>query len=299
MVNIKDNYEVYNDYNISLEYAKGLLPQKLNNKLIIHYYWRVPLDFGRKQLLAVKSALVANYDLHKDNLEINLWSNVDLSDNEILAPLKKFINIKIWNPIEEIKGTILEPHIEYYKKNIIQDDRNWIAGDFFRLLCLHKYGGFYFDVDVLVLRDLSPLQNYEFLYQWGSSGTTPMEPTIFYNGAIMRLEKNSSASTKLVLKTLDIIPVPLTTSWSSTLYSMIEDDNLHYFPCAWFNPEWCLKDPSFDFQPFKNNGHNNLFEGSFTWHWHNKWTEEIQVGSKFQILEEQINEKFNIINCEV
>ena len=296
MVNINNNYDLYDKYTSGLEYAKKLIPSTLNNKLIINYYWRVPLEFSRKQLLAVKSALVANYELNKDNLEINLWSNVDLSNNEYLEPLKKLINIKIWDPIEEIKGTILEPYIDYYKRTIIEDSRNWIAGDFFRLLCLHKYGGFYFDMDVLILRDLSPLNNYEFLYQWGSSGTQPSEPNIFFNGAIMRLNKGSQASEKLIKETLSIVPAPETTAWSSTLYSRIQDNNLNYFPCAWFNTEWCLKTPSYNFDAFKSSGRTDLFEGAFTWHWHNKWNDEIEIGSKWQILEEKINKKFLKIN---
>ena len=248
------------------------------------------MEFGRKQVLPIKSAIVNNYELNKDNLEINLWSNVDLSDNEFLLPIKNFINIKMWDPFEEMKGTILESHINYYKNNIVYDDKNWISGDFFRLLCLHKYGGFYFDMDVLILRDLSPLNNYEFLYQWGASGTQTSEPNIFYNGAIMRLDKKSNASLKLLKETLNINSGG-GTQWSSTLYPRIQDDNLNYFPCAWFNTEWTLKDPSYNFDPFKKSGRNDLFDGAFTWHWHNKWNDEIEIDSKWQILEEIIEEK--------
>jgi hypothetical protein len=297
MVNIRDNYELYNNFGTSLDFAKNLKPFKSESKIVIHFYWRVPLDFGRKQVLPIKSALVNNYELNKDNLEINLWSNIDLSDNEYLSPIKDFINIKVWNPLEEIKGTILEEHLDYYKRSIRHDDRNWIAGDFFRLLCLHKYGGFYFDMDVLILRDLSPLNKYEFLYQWGSSGTTTQEPSIFYNGAIMRLDKESTASIKLLKETLNISSAAQSTNWSSTLYSNIKDDNLNYLPCAWFNTEWCLKDPNYTMTAFKKEEKFRSFDGAFTWHWHNKWHDEIEVGSKFQILEEIIEKKLKkIIN---
>jgi len=293
MVNIKDNYELYDDFKLSLEYAKNIVPIKEESKMILHFYWRVPLEFGRKQVLPIKSALVNNYDLNKDNLEINLWSNVDLSNNVYLSSIKDFINIKVWDPLEEIKGTILEEHIDYYRDNIKFDDRNWIEGDFFRLLCLHKYGGFYFDMDVLILRDLSPLNKYEFLYQWGSSGTTEQEPNIFYNGAVMRLDKQSSASSKLLEQTLIVRSARETTNWSSTIYSNVKDDNLYHLPCAWFNTEWCLKDPNYIMTPFKRESEVKLFDGSFTWHWHNRWSDEIEEGSKFYILECDINNKFN------
>lgn len=302
MIDIKSNYELYSDTKKSLDFAKKLIPIKSDKKIVIHFYWRVPLDFGRKQVLPIKSALINNYELNRENLEINLWSNADLSENEYLKPIKKFINIKVWNPIDEIKGTILEENIDYYKQNITYDDRNWIASDFFRLLCLHKYGGFYFDMDVLILRDLSPLNNLEFLYQWGSSGTTSNEPNIFYNGAIMRLDKESSASIKLLKETLNLRSAGGTTNWSSTIYSKINDDNIKYLPCAWFNTEWSLSDKdrlfyynkiNYEMTSFKKEDNINLFDGAFTWHWHNKWYDNIEEGSKFEILEKIINEKIN------
>ena len=30
-----------------------------------------------------------------------------------------------------------------------------------------------------------------------------------------------------------------------------------------------------------------MFDGAFTWHWHNRWDDVIEIGSKFQILEEK------------
>ena len=38
-----------------------------------------------------------------------------------------------------------------------------------------------------------------------------------------------------------------------------------------------------------------LFDGAFTWHWHNKWDDLIEAGSKFDILEKKINAKFNAL----
>jgi hypothetical protein len=80
------------------------------------------------------------------------------------------------------------------KPNEINDSNCYLEGDVFRLLVLHKYGGIYIDMDVLILRDLSPLNELEFLYQWGTSGFNSNEPEMTMNGAIMRLDKNSSLS---------------------------------------------------------------------------------------------------------
>ena len=61
------------------------------------------------------------------------------------------------------------------------------------------------------------------------------------------------------------------------------------FPSAFFNTEWQMKEP---FEPFKKTpGSTNLYEGAFAWHWHNRWDEPIQQGSKFQLIEARIDEK--------
>ena len=67
------------NYSNSLEYAKNL-EKRDDDKLVFHSFWRVPREFGLKQVSVIKSIIVAHK--HKlDKVEINLWSNVDLSNN--------------------------------------------------------------------------------------------------------------------------------------------------------------------------------------------------------------------------
>jgi hypothetical protein len=46
-----------------------------------------------------------------------------------------------------------------------------------------------------------------------------------------------------------------------------------------------------------NNKTDHLYDGVFSWHWHNGWREEIEVGSKWEILEsrfdKEVKEKIN------
>ena len=59
------------------------------------------------------------------------------------------------------------------------------------------------------------------------------------------------------------------------------------FPSPFFNTEW-QADPAFE--PFKNTPQStNLYEGAFAWHWHNRWEQPIEPGSKFQLLESRID----------
>ena len=94
------------DYINSLNYAKNLKCSN-NNKIVFHCLWKVPQDFGRKQFATLKSIIINHKDII-DTVEINLWSNVDLSENIFLKEIKKFITLRKWDLHEEIKNTILE-----------------------------------------------------------------------------------------------------------------------------------------------------------------------------------------------
>lgn len=275
----------------SLRYAKNLPTPEWNEETTFHFYWRVPREFGRKQALPVKSAITTQ-DLSKT--KIVLWSNVDLSDNPYVKPMLPFIQHKIWDLNKEIKDTPLENSSTM--RGIVDDYLCYLGGDIFRLLCLHKYGGVYIDMDVVVLRDFSPILPHEFMYQWGSSGTTSSEPVIKQNGAIMRLKANSKLSIDL-LEELKTTPAqPNSTCWGTQLYHKVWNKNKDWLtlPCAWFNTEWGM---SKTIQPFKKNFEGNdsseLFDGAFTWHWHNKWDEPIEDGCKFHILENIVENNFN------
>ena len=289
---IENNFNLYRSnkemYLKSLNYAKNLTSNNVcNKKLIFHLLWRVPKEFGRKQAAVLKSIIVHHY---YDNLELNLWSNVDLSKNEYLLDISKFINFKYWNFDIEKKGTILENY-KHITNNIVYDSTCYIESDIFRLLILHKYGGFYIDMDVLVLRNMLPLNDYEFLYQWGTSGNNNEQ--FGMNNAIIKIDKNSSLSNEF-LELLCISNLNKnTTCCGNQLFSKLKKNNILVLPCIWFNSEWGFEDTILE--PFKKHHKIDLFDGAFTWHWHNRWDDLIEHGSKFQILEEKHNNMFNDI----
>jgi hypothetical protein len=279
----------------SLEFAKNLPNTGFNEPTTFHFYWRVPKDFSRKQVLPIKSSIVTQ---NRSHTKFILWSNIDLSDNEFVKPLLPYIETRIWDLKEESKDTPL--HNSNTLKGVVDDPLCYLGGDLFRLLCLHKYGGVYIDMDVVVLRDFEPILQHEFMYQWGSTGTgNPNEPFLKQNGAIMRLKQKSELSFDLLNELLKTPANPDTTCWGSDLYHKVWQKNKNWitFPCAWFNTEWGM---SRTIQPFKKNFEGNesseLFDGAFTWHWHNKWDQPIEDGCKFQILESLIEEKFEKIN---
>jgi len=289
MINIEANKELYLFDSIervksSLDYAKNLPSSGFQDPVTFHFYWRVPREFSRKQILPIKSAIVSQ---NRKNTKFILWSNIDLSTNPYVEPLLPYIETRIWDVKEESKNTPLD------NTNVLNgqldDSLCYLGGDLFRLLCLHKYGGVYIDMDVVVLRDFEPILQHEFMYQWGSSGTTGSEPELKQNGAVMRLTSYSQLSYDLLNELTNTRANPQTTCWGSELYHKVWRNNKNWitFPCAWFNTEWGLPETE---QPFKKNFEGNesseLFDGAFAWHWHNRWDEEIQDGCKFQILED-------------
>jgi hypothetical protein len=89
------------------------------------------------------------------------------------------------------------------------------------------------------------------------------------------------------------------TNWGAVLFEKVREFNKDWtiFPCAFFDTEWTsntLNENPYLFEPFKNiyteySMHSNL-DGVFTWHWHGRWDEQIELGSKWQILENKFNE---------
>jgi len=240
----------------------------------------VPRDFGRKQKTVLVSIIVNHFNR---DFELNLWSNVDLSNNILLKDIKQYIKFHIWDIQKEKKDTILEA-CEYMDSEVVHDDYCYLEGDIFRLLILNKYGGFYIDMDVLVLRDMSPLNHLEFLYQWGTSIVKDNNTAM--NGAIMRFNKNSLISQEYLELIKVNKPEKNNTSWGTLLYSQLKNNTVLVLPCIWFDSEWGFEDTQLN--PF-NKGRVQFFDGAFTWHWHNRWDDEIQEGSKFNVIEEVHN----------
>jgi hypothetical protein len=74
------------------------------------------------------------------------------------------LEVRVWNPGLEAKGTPVEAMSEKALKS--NDFRNWKGGDLLRIVVLYKYGGLYFDLDVMFARDFAPLFNQDFIYNW-------------------------------------------------------------------------------------------------------------------------------------
>lgn len=298
-INEQNNQDLYYDVDKCVNFCKSIKDTVYENHTDYHMFWNVGLPFSRKQILPIKSYLCTQ---NLKNTTLNIWSNIDLTENEYLKPFLPFIKFKIWDPKIESIGTPIEGRGDILSVN---DSLNWAAGDLFRILSLYNYGGLYVDFDVVFLRDFAPLLDQEFMYKWSFQKE-------MINGAVMRMFKKSQLGLDL-LESISKNPIrPGTTNWSSDLYQRVRNINSNWtvFPCGFFNTEWQIqlspKEKSqnpelvkFITYPFKKTEYsNNLYDGVFSWHWHNNWTVEVENGSKWEILENKFNttikEKFNI-----
>jgi hypothetical protein len=291
------NSEIYYNVDKCVEFCKSIPNVEYKDHTEYHLFWNVGLPFERKQLLPIKSYLCTQ----GKNTTLNVWSNVDLSTNEYIKPYLPYIKTKIWDPIKESKNTPLEKLTGHLTTN---DNLNWAAGDLFRILVLYNYGGLYVDFDVCFLRDFAPLLDVEFMYKWSFQKD-------MINGAVMRMFKGSKLGLD-ILTQMSLHPVrPGTTNWSTDLYQRVRTFNKDWtvYPCGFFNTEWQIfltqdekKDPKnselikFITYPMKKTTiSNTMYDGVFSWHWHNNWQEVIEDGSKWQLLESKFDQELKAI----
>ena len=155
----------------------GLVPlqplpnQSLPEKVVYHVYWRSDLrSMGDRGRLLLESIL-STQDLVRSR--VILWSNGDLmkSSDDVLGPLLgKYItrfSFRILDLKALAAGTPIAGHA--LLENVM-DTRAWVDGDLVRVLVLWHEGGVWVDMDHLVLRDLTPLLENEWVTQWDCYG---------------------------------------------------------------------------------------------------------------------------------
>ncbi|CAG8536843.1 8150_t:CDS:1 [Acaulospora morrowiae] len=271
------------------DFAKSirLKPNQPLERTIYHSYWRIDLQpIGDKQLATLKSFFAtqnANYS------SLILWSNGDLSNDLVLKPLferypDRFKTLK-YDVEAESKGTPIENSGNLH----IEDRHTYLDGDLIRLLVLYNYGGVWFDMDSLFIRDLSPLLEHEWIGQWDC-----FLPEGFpFNGAFMRFRKKSPYVCEL-LSEIAVGPAPRKDSvdWGATLYYKIFRRLIQNGKEPFKIIPWCFTDPSLC---HPSNSMPGAFKESefdkerllqvFAYHWHNQWNKE--KGSIFRFLEQR------------
>ena len=286
-VSLTTHYELYHNWESSLAFCRALPDIAPAEPVTFHMFWRERRGrfwpkrrrFGRRQALSVK-AFLATQDLSKCSLV--LWSDEDLSQNEWLRPFRVYITLRIYEPEVEVRGTSLEPHWKIYRQ---RDARVYRDSDLFRILALHNYGGVYVDMDMVLLRSLGVFLDQEFVYQWDR-----------YDGlccnALMALRAGSEFARELIRGVIEIPPGKYNWGRENLRRAIDRGRPIAVFPSPFFDTEWQANE---HFEPFrKTAAATNFFEGAFSWHWHNRWDEPIETGSKFQLLEARVDDVLRV-----
>lgn len=291
-ISLDKNPELYSDYEKALSFLQGVPDAPIpGDPVNFHLYSEVK---NRKEALAVRSFFATQ---NLDRCRLILWSDWDVRNNLLLAPLKDLIEFRVFNPLEEGRGTILED-----SPNVLlaTDRKHYMSSGLLRFLACHKYGGVWYDMDMVLLRDLSPVLDQEFSYMWGSE-------TDFVNfgscAAFMNIHKGSEHSNICMEELLKAPIRPDSVSRDHEMLAKVYKRRpFTVFPSAFFNTEWQINQKYAGlgtaiekgwFSPTEHSG--ELFLEAFSWHWHNSASKDLPIrnDSKFDRIEKLTNERLH------
>ena len=262
------------------------------DKTIYHVYWYGKLK--RKQICCINSYLKTQ-DLSNTKLWVWLdYKTFELSKDKV--PKHSNIVVKKYIPNKESKGTLLEKY-----PYINQDKYLKFRSDIARVIFLYKYGGLYFDLDMILLKNLKPLLGIEFCYTWGSRKTG--------NNGILRIKKKSSLARQIMNKYINTVSPFNLNNQSFFLgynhYIFTKDIDIMCFPSVMFDPCWILTDTKTKSKYSKLNNFDNFFKTTdenidtffdnqiFAYHWHSRSNAIIEKNSYFEKLENNIYVCYN------
>jgi hypothetical protein len=281
-ISIETHPQLYRDWRAAIAFCRALPDVAPPAHTPVHMFWREQRGpwswgrrrFGRKQLLPVK-AYLATQDLSLTSLTI--WSDTDLTRSEVLRPFLPHLRVSLYDPAREARDTPLAAHPAVYRQ---RDRRVYRDGDLFRILILHNYGGVYADMDTVLLRSLGVFLDQEFVYQWDNFDDQ-------YAPALMHLRRGGGFVRALVEGVIDLPAGKYNWGRENLGRAMRRGRRVSVLPSAFFNTEW-QADP--DHEPFKRTpASSNFYDGAFAWHWHNRWDERIEEGSKFDLLDKAMD----------
>jgi len=293
--------ELYFDYRKGLDLLRGLNEEDYNypeETTLFHVYTEVRTP---KELLAIK-AYLATQNLTKTKLIV--WSDYDISDQENIQPYKNFVDFRVYDPRELAKGTPLEGVESHFTTG--GDHNHWMSSGVMRFLVLYKFGGIYFDMDMVLLRDLKPILGQNFAYQWGSSTdfakARRLEEDCHGPCAAMLGAVKGSKFIEDCMWQLIITPPSGGTCYDEDMLGYVYATNpFTVFPSTFFNTEWLISKVSSEERDkvklgwFENKLEDPayLFLEAFAWHWHNSSNKNkvVQPGSKFDMLRDITNKR--------
>ena len=257
-----------------------------NNEITyFHVYWYGKIN--RHQLCCIYSYL---YSQNLSSTELWVWLDIntyELSESHI--PKHPNIKVKKYDPYKEVINT---PFLGY--KYLDQTKSLKFRSDIARILVLYNYGGLYFDLDMLLLKDLTPLLDLEFCYSWSNLKKG--------NNGMLRLKKQSKICLDIIEKYKNSVSPFNLHNQSFFLgynhkYIFTNDLDLTCLPCVLFDPVWILTDTNETSKYSKLNNFDDFFKTTtenidnffdneiFAYHWHSRNNMKIETNSYFEKFE--------------
>lgn len=153
---------------------------------------------------------------------------------------------------DEIAYKIIQERESIYKGDLAY------ASDIIRFVVLYIYGGVWFDMDILFLRNFDSIKMKRFVSQWG---TDPCG-----NAAILKLERGHD-----LIQKLKNYPKPF---YPTTSFRFENDIDLTIIPSTFFDIHWQTPTDLISFKTwdeFFQQEELNLPSEIYAYHWHNRW----------------------------
>jgi hypothetical protein len=270
------------DYNETIKIASKLTGS-YDKSITFHCYWHGNLN--EKHLYSVLSCYYFN--VLNRNHKIILWLENN-TPNDINEEISKYCEIKQFSLQTEKENTNFIEKDFYYNKALS------LYSDVVRYLLLYNYGGCWFDLDCLFLRSFDPIfKNYEkevCVYTWENQN--------YPNGAIFISLEPKSAKMK---NNINFI-INRNRGWGFQEARLTFDLPLDMLvlPCSWFDGSWIQNPYNIGASIFFKNTEkeytfDKFFNGSFCYHWHNKWNKPIEENSIFKQLVQIIKKEMMIL----
>mgnify|MGYP001377350345 FL=1 len=258
-------FEKYNDVAFVLEYLRNN-PQIGNEDVepiqYFHCFWKGPIS--DLHLMCLESLKETH-----PNCTVLFWTPnlLEVQGSSSWIKIKRLFKDKIslqevtYEHFKEANIPILFSQYALLTQFQIQDGYKHnlaYASDIIRFVVLYLYGGIWFDMDILFLRNFDSMKLKRFVSQWG---TDPCG-----NAAILKLEKGHD-----LIQKLKNYPKPF---YPTTSFKLENDIDLTIIPSTFFDIHWQTPTDLINFKTwdeFFQQKELNLPKEIYAYHWHNRW----------------------------
>ncbi|KAI7905027.1 uncharacterized protein BX663DRAFT_417204, partial [Cokeromyces recurvatus] len=211
--------------------------------LYFHTHWSTKMTkrLTDNQLAAIRSFVATQASQNQLLFWISKRDKVNLLHADSLWHQVKAKNVQL---------KIIETETDLFQKTPLEGmDKDGFLEDTLKLAALYKYGGLWFDLDVLFIRDMSPLFHQEWLSQascferskFASSNTVDSR----FSGAFMYFHAQSPYLCEMMSVASDMLKgVIQLTSLRDHLYARVYYRVLRHRIAPWAVLPWCFTDPT-------------------------------------------------------